>query len=151
MNVTDAAQNFLTTVLADRVPDDAEVQTALDGLFTCYHSVRCKRDVAPDNVAPDRDYQHLYHDLARRFRDYDWYQSSGGCSVTEAGKAGAGDPIDDLTDIVREMQDVLWYAENSGAQAALWSFKETYFHWGRHARELSLYLHNRASLTENRS
>jgi hypothetical protein len=54
----------------------------------------------------------------------------------------AGDAIDDLADIVQDLEEVIWRFENVGSEDGLWHFKSLYrMHWGRHLRELSLYLH----------
>ncbi|HET6941361.1 MAG TPA: hypothetical protein VFH89_04275 [Sphingomicrobium sp.] len=54
-----------------------------------------------------------------------------------------GDAVDDLTDITQDMRAVVWFADNVGRDDAHWAFRLFFFHWGRHARELSLYLHAR--------
>jgi hypothetical protein len=54
-----------------------------------------------------------------------------------------GDAIDDLADLTLDMREVVWLAEHVGLDDAHWSFRLHYFHWGRHARELALYLHSR--------
>lgn len=54
-----------------------------------------------------------------------------------------GDAIDDLADLTLDMREVVWLADHVGVDDAHWSYRLHFFHWGRHARELSLYLHAR--------
>jgi hypothetical protein len=59
-------------------------------------------------------------------------------------EALVGDAIDDIADIVRDLQEVIWRAEHQSENDARWYFRNLFWiHWGRHLRELSLYLHDR--------
>ena len=58
-----------------------------------------------------------------------------------------GDAIDDLADIAGDLEEVLRRFEHSGKNAGDWYFRMLFeIHWGRHLRELQLYLH--AKLTD---
>jgi hypothetical protein len=61
--------------------------------------------------------------------------SSTDCSV--------GDAIEDIADIVGDLKEVLWCFKHTSENDALWNF-HNYFkiHWGRHLRDLQLYLHD---------
>jgi hypothetical protein len=54
-----------------------------------------------------------------------------------------GDALDDLGDIILDMREVVWLADNIGLEDAHWSFRLQFFHWGTHARDLLRYLHGR--------
>ena len=53
------------------------------------------------------------------------------------------DSIDDIADITKDMRDTIWLGKHVGLDQAHSSYVQFYFHWGQHARELSLYLHAR--------
>lgn len=53
------------------------------------------------------------------------------------------DALDDLRDITLDLREVIWRAERLGLDDAHWYFHLHFFHWGRHMRELALYLHAR--------
>lgn len=56
-----------------------------------------------------------------------------------------GEGRDDISDIVLDLKEVLWYFENTSKDNALWYFENSYkSHWGRHLRELQLYLHDKS-------
>lgn len=50
---------------------------------------------------------------------------------------------DDLSDLTLDMREVVWTAEHLGIDDAHFAFRLLFFHWGQHARELSLYLSSR--------
>lgn len=50
------------------------------------------------------------------------------------------DAIDDLADLTLDMREVLWFADHFSLNDAHFAFRLHFFHWGQHARELSLYL-----------
>jgi hypothetical protein len=53
-----------------------------------------------------------------------------------------GDAIDDLVDVWTELERVAWYLVRGGPEDAARYFAWSYdVHWGRHLRELQLYLH----------
>ena len=55
-----------------------------------------------------------------------------------------GDAIDDICDIVGDLQEVLWCFENTSENDALWHYEINFrSHWGRHLRDLQLYLHDK--------
>jgi hypothetical protein len=56
---------------------------------------------------------------------------------------GMGDAIDDLADIILDVREVVWLADQLTLDDAHWAFRLHFFHWGQHARELLLYLQAR--------
>lgn len=53
------------------------------------------------------------------------------------------DAIDDLGDIAGDLDEVLWYFENSTVSEAIWHFRFGYqHHWGDHLHSLRNYLHS---------
>lgn len=140
-NSVEAARRFLSVVWDGDVPTDEALQEALDRLVSAYHETP---EAGPDTEleAPRSDSSALYQQVAARFTDFGLYPvSDPAASIEDAG--GMGDAIDHLLDLTLDMREVVWLADHAGLNDAHWSFRLLYFHWGRHARELSLYLHSR--------
>jgi hypothetical protein len=140
----EAARHFLQVVWDGNAPNDAALLAALDRLVAAY---RDTPDVGPSESeleAPRLGGPPLYEELAKRFPDYGYYPVSDAAgSPGDEAAAMTGDAIDDLMDLTLDMREVVWLADHVGADDAHWSFRLLFFHWGRHARELSLYLHAR--------
>jgi len=137
----EAAREFLAIVWDGEAPTDEALLASLDRLIVTYH---CTPDAEPSDFeaeAPTTDWPALYKEVAARFPDYGYYPvSDPSGSPGDDQAAMTGDAIDDIADLTSDMRDVVWYADNLGLDDAHWSFRLHYFHWGRHARELSLYL-----------
>jgi hypothetical protein len=54
-----------------------------------------------------------------------------------------GDAIDDLADLTLDMREAVCLGDHVSVDDAHWSYRLHFPHWGRHARELSLYVHAR--------
>ena len=140
----EAARHFLSVVWDGDRPTDEALLAALDRLVAAYHDT-------PDDEASDTELEApraggapLYKEVAARFPDYGYYPvSDPAAPPRDEDAAMTGDAIDDLIDLTSDMREVVWLADNVGAGDAHWSFRLLFFHWGRHARELSLYLHAR--------
>jgi hypothetical protein len=84
------------------------------------------------------DYKALYERLALRFPELRSYP----IAETVGDQRGPGDPIDDLSDIIGDLSDVIWRYENAGLQEAEWYFHLHFqVHWGMHLRSVSFCLH----------
>lgn len=137
-----AARHFLAITLEGAPPGDRELAHALDLLAVACHDLP-EGHVALDGTDPPRrDYDELYKQLCRRFPTLGLY-SSADPAAELLGKPLVGDAIDDLADIVLDMEEAVWRAENLGADDANWFIRTMYFHWGGHMRELMLHLHHR--------
>jgi hypothetical protein len=137
-----AARNFLRVVWEGTPPTDAELAEALDRLVVAYHDTPDADVSESDLEAPRQDGASLYREVANRFPDYGIYALADPLEPIDQ-QMSAGDAIDDLADITLDMREVVWLAEHVGLEDAHWSFRLHFFHWGQHARELSLYLHAR--------
>jgi hypothetical protein len=142
LTAIDAARSFLNTVWEGEPPDDAVIAATLDSLLASYH---CTSETHPSDSyaeSPREDWRIVSEEVAARFPAYGYYPVAD--PTAAPGEAAmTGDAIDDLLDIIMTMREVVWRAENRGIDDAAWYFRLDYFHWGRHARELALYLHAR--------
>ncbi|MGR3721971.1 hypothetical protein [Abyssibius alkaniclasticus] len=137
-----ASKRFLDAIWSGDPPSTIELTEQLDRLLVCYHDLKGTDTAYPEQGPPERDWRAVYDQAGKRFPDYGLYPTaipSDGFS----GAMGAGDAIDDITDITLEMREVIWYAENYGAAAADTCFRDSYYHWGQHARELLVFLHGK--------
>jgi hypothetical protein len=138
----EAARHFLTVVWDGEAPTDGALLAALDRLLAAYHETP-HTSLSDEGVeAPRQDGSSLAKEVAARFPDYGLYPVADPTKPYE-GAAMMGDAIDDLADLTSAMREVIWLAENAGIQEAHRDLRSFFFDWGRHARELSLYLHAR--------
>lgn len=138
----EAARQFLRVLWDGEAPKDSALLAALDRLVAAYHDTPGALPSDTDIEAPREDEGTLYKALSGRFPDYGFYPAADPAASPEEA-AVLGDAIDDLADLTLDMREVLWLADHQGVDDAHWSFRLHFFHWGRHARELSLYLHAR--------
>ncbi|MEL7168094.1 MAG: DUF5063 domain-containing protein [Bacteroidota bacterium] len=92
---------------------------------------------------PERNYAQTRQRVSTRFPMLGLYNTVVDVTEQVGNTALAtGDAIDDLTDIVNELQAVLWCWEHESPANALWHFWDSYHHhWGEHLRRLQLYLY----------
>ena len=141
-SVIDAARNFLSTVWGGIPPSDAALAAALDRLFVAYHDIQPLEVTYSELAPPEQEWNSLYNEVAKRFPDYGLYPILNPLEVYEPTLMMA-DSIDDIADITKDMRDTIWLGKHVGLDQAHSSYVQFYFHWGQHARELSLYLHAR--------
>jgi hypothetical protein len=139
----DSARHFLTTVWDGEVPTDKALLAALDRLIETYHHTPEEAPSDSDLEPPRSGGPQLYAEVGQRFSSYGLYPKSDPADPPDAAVALVGDAIDDLADLTLDMREVVWLGENIGLADAHWFFRLQYSHWGRHARELALYLHAR--------
>ncbi len=139
-----AARHFLDVTWGGEPPSDEKLLAALDRLVAAYPHCPDVEPTETDREAPRADWPQLYKEVATRFPGYGLYPVSDP-KASPDDAAMMGDAIDDLADLTSDMREVIWYADNVGPDDAHWSFRLHHFHWGRHARELSLDLFARLS------
>ena len=136
-----AVRSFLALLAEGEPPSDEKLAEALDQLALAYHHAPEGVPADDDREPPARDFKARYAALGQHFPQLGMYAVSDPSEVINE-EAMCGDAIDDLTDIESDLREVIWRFENMGAEDAHWHFKLLYrSHWGRHLRELSLYLH----------
>jgi len=122
---------------------EANLRLALDRLALAVHYTDGAFDETDYPEAPSREYKVVRELVSPNFPDLGYYNVVLG--ITEKigeGQCAVGDAIDDICDIARELEAVLWCWENTSVHDALWHFKFGFeSHWGQHLRDLQLYLY----------
>ena len=132
---------FLALLREGSPPSDEELARALDELAMAYHEAPEGAPAEDERDPPSGDFRERYAGLGKRFPEYGLYAVADPTEPLNE-ESLVGDAIDDLADIARDLEEVVWRFENLGADDAHWHFKLLYrIHWGMHLRELSHYLH----------
>jgi hypothetical protein len=141
------AKEFLS-LLEGRVPmeeRERRLRWLLDRLALAYHFADAPFDSRDVPAPPRADDAALRPRIGQLFPGLGLYNAV--LDVAEKvgeSEPGIGDAVDDLTDIARDLQEVVTRWEMS-EEDALWHFRFGFeSHWGRHLRSLQLYLHERA-------
>ncbi|MEO0632903.1 MAG: hypothetical protein AAFY52_02060 [Pseudomonadota bacterium] len=113
-----------------------------------YHDTRHTDAPATLSDPPSRDWKTVYDQAAQRVPDLGLYPITDP-SEDGAGKLMTGDAIDDIADITLDLRETLWLANVHGDAHADAFFQDHCFHWGRHARQLLLYMHSRLEAWQN--
>ena len=147
MQLAETIQKYLSILDSDISEEEAieNLIASLDELAYLSHNVAYKPDDKDYPDPPERDRSKTLGEVRKRF------SSLGFCNV--AGEIGdriseCDGHIRDVTRYIAEIADnlseVLWYLNNTSHDTALFYFKFDFVtHWGRHLRELQLYLHDR--------
>lgn len=142
-SVIDDAEHFLQLATKGPPPSTEQLICALDRLALAYHTGKGVRFVDDNVEPPTRDFKTTYDQLAQRFPELGLYATCDPLNLNTS-KMLTGDAIDDLADIVGDLSEVIWRNKKVGTENAIWHFCNDYeIHWGRHLRELTLYLHAR--------
>lgn len=133
-------------VVRDEFSSDERVKAlslSLDKLALSTHFCEFVFDETPYPGAPDRDYNALREIVSKNFPDHGYYNVAMHISEKIAeSEIVVGDAIDDICDIALDLEEVLWRWRNNSPDDALWTFMNLYgFHWGKHLRDLQLYLY----------
>ena len=137
-----ASKNFLDDVWTGEPPTIARLIELLDRLLVSYHDTAEIKAPYYELDPPERDWKAVYDQAGKRFPDLGLFPTTDP-SEEGAGSLIVGDAIDDIADITSDLRKTVWYAENHSSEYAEAYFREFYFHWGQHARELLLLLHKK--------
>lgn len=139
---TAAAHRFLAVVWDGGRPGEEALLAALDRLVAVYHDTPETEPSDTELEAPRQDGASLYREVAERFPGFGLYPAADPDAAPHEA-AVTGDAVDDIADLTLDMREVLWLAQHAGLDDAHWAFRLHFSHWGRHARGLALYLHER--------
>lgn len=140
LSAADVARQFLSVVWDGKAPDIPTLALAIDRLLVRSHDIQAGDGTLGDGDAPPIDNTILYRSVAERFDYLGLYPIADPVGSIEDAIM-MGDGVDDLADIMRDLREVIWWDENYGPDDAAFQFRLLFPHWGRHARELSLFLH----------
>jgi len=116
----------------------------LDNLLVEAQQLNLEFDEREYPDPPKRNYAEIRAQIAPNFPKFGLYN----CAAEIDGNIGesklsVGDSIGDIVEILNDLYDISWRFENTSAGDALFYFELGFrSHWGRHARELQLYIHN---------
>ncbi len=133
------------------VDGSKSLEAILDQLALAYHSID-ERDnqLSDDQVEPSLpDYNSVRTIIAAQYPGLGLYWTvEPHIEPNKSPNILAGDAVDDLADIVRDMLVIEWYWSNAGLAEAMWHFRRGYeHHWGEHLRDLQKYLYSRRFLS----
>jgi hypothetical protein len=123
---------------------ESTLEEFLDRIALHRHKVSFNFDPKDYPNPPRKPEGHYRRLVQKRFPHYGYYNSAD--IVTEAiaeSEVVVGDAVADIEEIAHELHQVLWRWENNSQDDAIWYFNFSYSsHWGRHLRDLQLYLWN---------
>ncbi|TGM66495.1 DUF5063 domain-containing protein [Leptospira meyeri] len=95
---------------------------------------------------PERDYQKDYQEIRKNieinFPEFTPYNVISDITFqSKDNEIYLADPYDDLTDLIIDFKDFVWYLENTSINNGIMYFRNGYtFHWGKHISDLTYYL-----------
>ncbi|MEM7366870.1 MAG: DUF5063 domain-containing protein [Pseudomonadota bacterium] len=138
----------LEGIIDDRTVDEDDailgVAHALDALLTHAQEAEYAFDDTDYPDPPEVDAVALRARVARRFPRLGHYNVAAEIS-TKIGESEChvGDAARDLEEILADLTEIKWRLGNTSTQDAHYEFQFGFrTHWGRHARELQLYIHD---------
>lgn len=143
----EAARELVTLILEGEPPTDFRLAYALDRMAAAWHAAPEGQRIYPGIDPPERDLAALRAFLEARFPDYGFYRAAD-LRVPGDSPQGIGDAIDDLLDLVLDLSAAVWLADQVDLDDGHWHLHLLHFHWGRHLRDLALYLHMRQHESE---
>ncbi|MES0492167.1 MAG: DUF5063 domain-containing protein [Leptospirales bacterium] len=144
-SIKEIIEDFLQIVLEEKADSNnlEELNLALDRLSYSINLVKYKFDERDYPDPPERNYSEIRAVVENRFPSLGYYNIAAEI-VEKIGESevNVGDAVDDLTDIVCDLNEVIWCYENTSTDDALWNYQNSYkTHWGRHLKTLQLYLY----------
>ncbi|MBL7661930.1 DUF5063 domain-containing protein [bacterium] len=144
--IINTISKFLAIIESNCSNEEAinNLMLSLDELALVSHSVTYEFDVAEHPDAPNLDALELRKKVCKRFPSLGYYNivADIGEKFCES-EIHVGDAIDDVTEIAQALSAVIWYSDNTSISNALYHFQFGFrCHWGRHLRELQLYLYD---------
>lgn len=142
-----AIDNYLGLLDGEPKTEQRELRKltlALDRLVSEYQKTEDVDAIDEEADAPSTDYESPYRQAGASYPTLGYYTHivpDKGMNVEPA----LADAIDDLTDIARDLHEVLWHLDRGRVTDAIWHFRFNYqIHWGVHLHNLRTYLHSAA-------
>ncbi|CAM1353734.1 DUF5063 domain-containing protein [Tenacibaculum halocynthiae] len=101
-----------------------EIQRLLVGIYAEYLKVETEFDDADYEKPINLDYDGMRSIVTKHFPDFGWYHSAmESHKINEDAYLVTEDPIDDLTDIIKDLIEVQWRFENNSEKDGLYQFE----------------------------
>ena len=146
MNIQTEINNFLDLILEpdSKLENLSELISALDKLAISTHQIEYVFDDTDYSDNSCFEYSEIRVKVENRFPDLGLYNIAlDVCDKIGDTQIATGDAIDDITDITLDLLRIRWRFENTSKNDALWHYELLFrTHWGRHLRNLQLYLHD---------
>jgi|TARA_R100000963_G_C4622781_1_gene89811 hypothetical protein len=146
MNIQTEINNFLDLVLErdSKLEKLSDLISALDKLAISTHQIEFEFDDKDYLDNSTFEYSEIRKKVENRFPDLGLYNIVRDvCDKVGDTQICTGDAIDDITDITLDLLNIRWRFENTSTNDALWNYELLFrTHWGRHLRNLQLYLHD---------
>jgi len=147
MSIVEAIKEYLSIFDSEMEEEEAIefLMASLDKIACLCHGIECQTDDNEYPEPPEADHASTTESVRKRFPSLGFYNVAGQISerISEAD-LHVGDAISDISEIADDLREVLWYFDNTSSNNALFYFELGYrTHWGRHMRELQLYLHDK--------
>lgn len=134
-------QQFVSYVTMPGEKKDEVLLELCDRIVAAYHEARYTFDDRPLPDCPRSEPIGRREAISALFPGYGFYCLTSPKMEEFASDAMIGDAIDDLSDLTRDFEEIIWCFDHTSADDALWHFHTGYWqHWGQHMRELQLYL-----------
>ena len=147
MNVKVTIKEFLEFVhIGEPLEEVQALISQLDALAYSMRYVSFEFDETEYPEAPTKEYDKVRAAVIKRFPSLGYYNVAQNVSKNVSKNLIIiGDAIDDIADIIGDLQEVMWCFNNTSNEDALWHYQNSFtYHWGRHLRDLQLYLHDLA-------
>lgn len=121
---------------------ELEIQQLLVEIYSEYLSLETEFDDEDYGDEPSFDYDVIKKNVETNFPDFGWYHSiRESHKIMPDADIVAGDAIDDLTDIIKDLLEVKWCFENSSEKNAKWVLSDLMrTHSEQHLVDLLKYL-----------
>jgi hypothetical protein len=127
------------------IDKEKDLEKHLIGLYSCYFDIEYQFDEADYEVFDKPNYSKIRQNVISNFKEFGFYNDLSNIQmIDKQTEIITGDAIDDLTDIVLDLLEIKWRAENNSLNDALWFFQFTFHtHTQQHLIGLLKYMQQR--------
>ncbi|MEP2772984.1 MAG: DUF5063 domain-containing protein [Fulvivirga sp.] len=99
-------------------------------------------EAVSDANPPESEYEQIRSGIEKNLPELGFYHKvTNPLDVSNKIETGIGDAVDDLTDIIQDLTEFIWWANNSEEAEAIWHFKQRFkIHTHEHLIGLIYYL-----------
>ena len=120
----DKITEFGTNPKVELTDKDDYLKKLLVGIYSEFLNIESEFDETDYNEEFDFDYKEIRIKVESNFPDFGCYGKILDINkITQESELGAGNAIDDLTDIIKDLLAVKWRFENTSRIDAIWVFE----------------------------